>query len=333
MYAYNFTIDGQTFHYVGETSVKLNIIDKQGKETLQELNNKIKEKYEAVNSERVLYGGTVLDSNKNIINKPEVVQVQKRQKSDNAIRYKIIDGTFINIYSINDHTLLGTRNSWGINKSVDIYEDFSYGDAFNECLEHYGLTLEDMPHGTYAFSNPKIHLLAKELRIYSFTHDELNDRSISFDLANDETIEEYIEYYPETLTFYENISINRKHLVELLYHNRKKFRSKKDNNISLINCITHYQCFAKKSVRKYVNDNKVFNEYSLGCYRYIMSVVRQLSKIHSDSIKFYGIPLPKGMQIHKPTNLSPKYLSFWYEVLSNAYNNSLNKGLHTFKSV
>ena len=333
MSTYKFTLDGKSYYFVGDSQVKNKVANKQGVELLQKVNAEVCNRFTtddtySRNGLSVPHS-TVLDENYNIVVRPEVTQA-KSQLDEECIRYKIEDCTIVNVYKLDGKILLGTKNSWGINNSKDLYDSTTYGSAFEESLSAYGLTLDTIPEGTYGFTNPRIHLMSNKYSVFSFTRDSLvNDDgetvNVQLQLAdNNDT--EYFEYYPHLHLYHEVVSQGRQEACNTLYSNRNRFRDS-DDKISLLNCIINFLCEARPAARKYVGINQSFNSYAMACRKYITNVVRGIDRITTD--KYYGVEIPKGL-MNNNIKFDRRYHTFWRLVLTNAYMNATMKSVNTF---
>jgi hypothetical protein len=320
MNAYKFTHCGSVYFYVGESGVKKRVADKQGKDFINDLNEKITDIHGN------LVPGTVLDESFNIQASPEVIPSSKRLEGEEFIRYKVCDLTVINLYELDGVRLMGTRNSWGINNSKDLFESVSYGDAFKEALSVVGLDFEEIPLGTYGFSNPRIHMMANTHRVYSFTLDSHNDVLLEFDEASDEDTE-FIEYYPIKGYYYNVVSKERETICNLLYLNRTRFRNSQDA-LSLVFCVLNYLSNVDIASSRYAGSNKIFNKTFINCRNYIFKIVNELDN-YKDETEYYCVTIPREMKrINRKLNSS--VYTFWCNVLTNAYNNAIAKDLRTF---
>ena len=294
MYTYKFTLDGTAYYFVGDTQVKNKVANKQGVEMLAKINAEVSELFSSddPNSRNGLTipHSTVLSETYEVLARPEVTQA-KEQMDEECVRYRIQDCTIVNVYRLNGKVLMGTKNSWGINNSKDLYENTTYGQAFEESLAAYGLTLDTLPSGTYGFSNPRFHLMANAFNVFSFTREFITVDTTSVavgvlpELAGEDDTE-YIEYYPRLHMYFEVVSPARQEVCNTLYFNRIRFRSA-DDKISLINCMINFLCNAKPIARKYVSVNQSFNSYTMGCRNFITAIAKGITRIGSD--KYYGV--------------------------------------------
>lgn len=340
MHAYGFTIeqtdiDEEQYYFICDSQVREHTIKKQ-KDTIYSVNDTIKEKYadkgqlHRYNNQFNLPYGTVLDSDFEIVHSPEITQVKNRCNDENMVRYKYVDGTPVNVYRLGSRMMLGTRNSWDITHSYDLYRNYNYGNAFEECVAHMGIKLEDLPNGTYVFSNPKIHLMSQFPALYSFTQDELYianiDASISLrlDEANDDDVD-YYEFYPSNNRYYEHISDERNKLCDILYNNRTTYRDDNNDRVSLLRCMVNYLCVADRSVKTYASNRKIFNNNTMRTLSFIHRKTREFKDISRDSETFYGVKIPLKMPRDKVL-LIPKYnMRFWRLVVENAFHNMYSK--------
>lgn len=334
MHAYGFTlkdneVDNRQYYFICESRVKKHTIEKQ-KETIDAVNNEVKKRFgmtEVSKSHNQLQltvpYGTVLDSDYEVLYSPEVTQTRVKL-TETAERYSVVDGTFINLYRINNQVMLGTRNSWSITNSHDIYEGYSYGEAFNDCLDHLNINVEDLPNGSYVFCNPSIHMMANDYALYSFTNPRLTINGTVYNLRFpdvSETATEYIEFYPSENAYYECVSREREELCRILYSNRNVHRCENSDHVSLLNCFVTYLCVANKSVKEYVYLNKVFNGIAMRCLGFIRGKTEEFIGISRDSPTFYGVDIPTTMNRGK-VQLFPRYIDrFWKKVMENAFHN------------
>lgn len=345
MHSYGFTlkdneVEDRQYYFICESRVKRHTIEKQ-KGIIEIINNEVKKRYgmTEVNKSRVqqvdahdarqltIPYGTVLDADYEVLYSPEVTQTRIRLNQKHE-RYVPVDGTFINLYRINEQVMLGTRNSWSITNSRDIYEDYTYGQAFYDTLEYLGINVADLPNGSYLFSNPSIHMMALKPALYSFTLPRLTIEGVVHDLrfpvaAEDAT--EYIEFYPSENVYYECVSRERDELCRILYSNRNNYRCETNSHVSLLNCFVTYLCVANRSVKEYVNTNKVFNKIAMRCLGFIRGKTDEFVGISRDHSAFYGVDIPHNMNRGK-VQLFPKYIDmFWKKVMENALLNFYNK--------
>jgi hypothetical protein len=355
MSTYKFTLGASTYYFVADNAVKPKVANKQGNDAFRRINNEVARLFASKISTRnglTIPHSTILNENFEVVVRPEVSQAKSRLEGVEFQRFALGDYTVVNVYTLEGKVYMGTRNSWGINNSKDLYEDITYGSAFDECLAAYGFTLESLPSGTYAFSNPKIHLMANSIAIYSFTRPSIiNDDGVAVSFAfpvirspspkfeeedidavyantSSTTVENVIEYYPALQQFHEIISEDRQEVYNALYFNRTRFRNA-DNRISLINCVLNFLCETKASTRKYANNNKLFNNNFMECRKYITYIARGIDNVTSD--KYFGIAIPKYLLNAKGNaRFNKRFHGFWKNVITNAYNNAQMKSLPTF---
>lgn len=327
MHAYEFTNGGETYFLLAESTVKERTIKNQGKERLEEINNEIKSRYGVKRSNRyTIPFGTVLDSDYNVVSSPTVTQNYSAKGESEEVNYKWVDGTFVHIYRLGEDVMIGTRNSWNITKSYDLYNNLTYGDAFYSCLEKMGLVMDDLPNGSYVFSHPLLHQTAKQYRIYSFTIESIGDVKLSFDRSTEDD-EEYLAYCHKYGYYREVISSQRTKLNQLLYFNRQRFRyngEEVSDELSLLYCLLNFHCHANKELHNYVYSNKLFNDVTHECSKFITSIVRHLNKSNPNNKMYYGVEIPEIRNRASP--LIPIHKGFWRDVITNAYWNGRTKG-------
>lgn len=323
MHAYKFELEDADYYILGESTLKDRVIKKQGKEKLEKINAEIQKRYKTKYGYSIPYG-TVLDENFEVVSSPDTTQ-SRATPNDEVVKYKITDATFIHLYRLNGKTMIGTRNSWDITNSYDLYSNFTYGDALTSCLSKLGLTIDDLPNGSYAFSHPLIHLLSKEYRLYSFNIEAIGDVSLRFDPA---TTDEYMSHYPNLGIYHETCSDEYEQLRKLLYYNRQRFRYEDDkgvqcDEISLINCMLNFQCNSSREVKDYVHRNKSFNDVALSGKRFVDSVTKSITSLNPNSTTYYSVTIPPTKNRSVVANYN---FVFWREVLANAYWNAVDKG-------
>jgi hypothetical protein len=325
MHAYEFKVDGKVCHILAEHVAKDKTLKAQGKDKLEAINATIKKRYGLSGGGYTVPFGTIFDEDFNVISSPEVWQ-SRTPLTSSEVKYKLVDATFVHLYRLDGQIMLGTRNSWNITKSYDLYTDLTYGKAFNSCLTRLGIDIDDLADGSYAFSHPLLHPMAKDYRLYSFTNTTVGDDiNIAFDEAVDE--EEHILYYPDNKAYFEVVSEECDSARSLLYLNRQRFRHHTcdsiSNELSMVNCILHFHCNATSEVRSYITRNKLLNEFALSCYIFVTSITRNIAKINPNDKNYYSVAIPTSMK--RNYSPIPLYFSFWREVLANAYWNNLNK--------
>lgn len=329
MHAYEFTNGGDTYFLLAESTVKDRIIKNQGKERLEEINNEIRSRYGVKRTNRyTIPFGTVLDSDYNVVSSPTVTQNYsvKGENESEEVKYKWVDGTFVHIYRLGDDVMIGTRNSWNITGSYDLYHNLTYGSAFRSCLDKAGLSIDDLPDGSYVFSHPLLHQTAKEYRVYSFAIESIGDVTLSFDLADSED-EDYLAYCHKHKYYREVISTQRSKLNQILYFNRQRFRYNGDevsDELSLLYCLLNYHCHANKELHNYVYSKKLFNDVTHECSKFITSIVRYLNKSNPNNKMYYGVEIPDIR--NRASSLIPIHKNFWRDVITNAYWNGRTKG-------
>lgn len=341
MHAYGFEIEEDQYYILAASPVKPETIKKQGFDRMRSINDTIRKLYgERDGSYRVPFG-TVFNDMFGVVSSPEVAEVDHYDDSesededelcgtadvDDAECYANVDATFIHLYRIDGRVMLGTRNSWDITHSKDLYEKLTYGDAFYSCLKRLGLSVDQLPNGTYAFSHPLLHLTANDYRVYSFTNPSIAGVSLEFDPCSDE---DCITYYPYERVYTVTESEERDSLHRLLYNRRWRFRRGADGELTcdelgMINCMLNYYCNASPSTRGYVKSTLCLNDYSSYCLDFVTSLIKGIFKVKRSTTRYHGVDIPEDMDRSKGV-ASPKYYRFWQKVLANAYNQSFQTG-------
>lgn len=347
MHAYGFKIDDDQYYILAESVVKAETIQKQGFDNMRFINDEIRKRYGEGNTYSVPFG-TIFDEGFNVVSSPEVTEVDFEtyfdilneeddeythdsheythddstdDEEDFTNKFAIVDATFIHLYRLGDRVMLGTRNSWDISSTKDLYGELTYGKAFNSCLKRMGLDVSQLPNGSYAFSHPLLHLTTNSYRVYSFTNTEINGVSLEFDECDVD--DNHIYYNPLARCFTIVETEGRQYLHSMLYDNRWRFRRDANNEtvcdeLSMVNCMLHYQCNATPGTKRYVKNHSSLNDYASYCLNFVTSVIDGIYRINPNATQYHGVDIPDAMNKKRGVAV-PKFYRFWQKVLANSY--------------
>lgn len=333
---YQFYLNSEDFYFASE-SISRRILNNQNILTLDEFFSEVSKLYKGKINPNFSHG-LIFDSDYNLLVVPEINQLQHPVKTDNVIKYKPIDGTLITLSVVNDRLLMSTKNSWDITNTSDLYTT-TYGEAFlqtfaeetddESCKEDPKKYFEELIESsggnslTFYFSNPNFHLLAKEHRIYSFNTFDKDFPLDPLDESADNSIEGWIEYYPELNCFYENYSEKRMKLTKVLYNNRYKYCWSETNELNLLNCLLHYMINADNNTRFYVRDNQLFNDTATVYYVFLTGVFKAVKNQSMKSSSIYKIDIPQrlldGLRANKINRFTYHYTDFWLDVIHKSF--------------
>jgi len=315
---YTFNLSADKYYFICKNALKDEYLHKYDLDDLRKVTKYLEQEYPSQKYYEYDFNlgpGTVLDSDYNIIYTPATNYITNI-KEEGYVKCFAIDGTHINIYSIGDRRLIGTKNSWDVTNLKDIFNE-TYSALLQETLDV--LNIQELPQGTYLFCNPKVHLLNNDYKIYQFTLDNPTvpgcSKLPSVDDAawSDHTATvEWLLFYPELNVYVEDISKYLKGVNNLLYLHRNRFHSD-DSRLALLFCICNLLCFGGK-YKRYLSKNKCLNNIAFTCYKYLQSLKKELKQNKSDM--FYGIIVPK--RFNTKNSFKPTYKNFWFNVLANA---------------
>lgn len=307
MNIYDFTDNGNIYYFISKNPINFKKISNYDIKNLKNILSEIKEIYNE------LPYGTILDQKLEIVFKPQVSLITNKLENSESLKYELVDGTSINIYHLNGRVCLGTKSSWDISSLQD-YTNMTFLDLLNETISVLGI---DYPkEGSYIFTNPKFHLLSNEFKIYSYVDDDYPKPNIT---TNEEN---YIEFYPKTSEYRENISSIRINLNNAIYKNRRRFFS--DNlKLSISRCICSIMCHSyNQGYKDYLLKNKLFNCLAQECLNEFLSLIAELKKLNKQF--FYNIRVPEELHLNKSIMLKPKYIKFWTNIIENKTKNNFS---------
>lgn len=250
--------------------------------------------------------GTVLNTKKEVILKPTVYVVNKKSKSKNIIKHKLVDGTIVNYYHMNGIWRMGTRNSWDIS-FIEEFPKLSNYDLFREAIDECGYsfdesTLDKSKVYTFLFSNPKCHIFSNKYRVWSYDPDfefigqpELADENDAY----------YVEYDQDSGELYPVQSNTWKKITDILYTNRMKIIEQELNYDNAIAKLILRPMFPRIGTNREIEFDLVklfmeehLNDHSRVIYEIILKIIEEFDNhVKNDVIIYQGVKLPGNMLI------------------------------------
>lgn len=232
-------------------------------------------------------------------------QINKYDEATDKIGYNAVDGTTVNLYSLDGKSWrLASYNSWDIS-SITEYSTV-YLQYLLETLQHKGVNIDLTkldPSRMYpiTFCNPRVHLMTNTFALY-YWGDDLEE----FDPVTHHLWDKPVASTPSskcvivkgesTIDIYASPAF--RHLSNILYQNRSKYAWRKDNYRDAIRRHAYAILFDKSicfNIKDCVNAN--FNRVLTECESMADEMARSF-----DVTKFRGVSLPERMRTQMTYN-------------------------------
>lgn len=259
------------------------------------------EYYREMITEEIYPGCFVDPSSFEVIRRP-MFKIDKHEPSANNCLpereegyeiYKAVDGTTINLYTLDGEIWrMATYNSWDISQIKEYSE--TYIQYFMETLKRKGIDLDldsldkDKMY-PFTFSNPRVHLMARDYAIYYWGGDDLAD--YAFDkpdrLIGNYATDSFIVRGEDSVDVYVSRSFRR--VSDVLYDKRKEFARSSDSYKEAI-FRQAFSILCNRTISQRDMD-LIFKYINTSFYRVLNEAERMMKLCETETV-VNGVPVP-----------------------------------------